>query len=144
MWSCRHWECGASAGSYNRYLVVFRSWYLSLRRTVWFSPFQSCIVPTEIFAIFHIFPLVRPISVLCWQIRIAAEMASQVESPVSRTPDTKEEEGLEKSYVEKIDSGEAEYQIDPIIDKSLTRKFDMHIVPWLFGLWILAFVDRSQ
>jgi len=71
-------------------------------------------------------------------------MASQVESPVSRTPDTKEEEGLEKSYVEKIDSGEAEYQIDPIIDKSLTRKFDMHIVPWLFGLWILAFVDRSQ
>lgn len=24
------------------------------------------------------------------------------------------------------------------------RKFDKHLVPWLFGLWLLAFIDRSN
>jgi hypothetical protein len=26
-------------------------------------------------------------------------------------------------------------ELDPIIDKRLDRKFDLHIVPWLFGIW---------
>ena len=34
--------------------------------------------------------------------------------------------------------------IDPALDRRLTRKFDSHIVPWLFGLWLLAFIDRSN
>lgn len=34
--------------------------------------------------------------------------------------------------------------IDPTLDRRLTRKFDFHIVPWLFGLWLLAFIDRSN
>ncbi|KAF2434908.1 MFS general substrate transporter [Tothia fuscella] len=34
--------------------------------------------------------------------------------------------------------------IDAALDKSLTRKFDKHVVPWLFGLWLLAFIDRSN
>lgn len=32
--------------------------------------------------------------------------------------------------------------IDPALDKRITRKFDYHVVPWLFGLWLLAFIDR--
>ena len=32
--------------------------------------------------------------------------------------------------------------IDPDLDKRITRKFDTHVVPWLFGLWLLAFIDR--
>ena len=32
--------------------------------------------------------------------------------------------------------------IDPLLDKRITRKFDTHVVPWLFGLWLLAFIDR--
>lgn len=32
--------------------------------------------------------------------------------------------------------------IDPELDKRITRKFDRHVVPWLFLLWLLAFIDR--
>lgn len=34
--------------------------------------------------------------------------------------------------------------IDPALDRAITRKFDTHILPWLFGLWLLAFIDRSN
>lgn len=34
--------------------------------------------------------------------------------------------------------------LDPALDRALTRKFDAHLVPWLFGLWLLAFIDRSN
>ena len=46
---------------------------------------------------------------------------------------------------EKYESVEGEIaDIDPGLDRRLTRKFDLHIVPWLFGLWLLAFIDRSN
>lgn len=32
--------------------------------------------------------------------------------------------------------------VDEELDKRITRKFDRHVVPWLFGLWLLAFIDR--
>ena len=35
-------------------------------------------------------------------------------------------------------------EIDPALDRRITRKFDTHVVPWLFGLWLLAFIDRSN
>ena len=34
--------------------------------------------------------------------------------------------------------------IDPALDRRITKKFDTHIVPWLFGLWLFAFIDRSN
>ncbi|KAI4720709.1 MFS general substrate transporter [Aureobasidium sp. EXF-10727] len=41
--------------------------------------------------------------------------------------------------------------LDPELDRRITRKFDKHdtepffaVVPWLFGLWLLAFIDRSN
>lgn len=34
--------------------------------------------------------------------------------------------------------------IDAALDKRITRKFDRHVVPWLFGLWLLAFIDRAN
>ena len=34
--------------------------------------------------------------------------------------------------------------IDPQIDKRLCHRFDRRILPWLFGLWLLAFIDRSN
>jgi len=34
--------------------------------------------------------------------------------------------------------------VDPALDRAITRKFDTHLVPWLFGLWLLAFIDRSN
>ncbi|EOA80957.1 uncharacterized protein SETTUDRAFT_24469 [Exserohilum turcica Et28A] len=33
---------------------------------------------------------------------------------------------------------------DPALDKRLNRKFDTHILPWLFGIWLFSFIDRSN
>ena len=30
---------------------------------------------------------------------------------------------------------DAQYDFDPSLDKRVTRKFDLHILPWLFGIW---------
>ncbi|KAM7188819.1 putative transporter [Naviculisporaceae sp. PSN 640] len=30
------------------------------------------------------------------------------------------------------------------IDRRLNRKFDLHILPWLFGIWLFSFIDRSN
>ncbi|KAL6710534.1 hypothetical protein ACN47E_008582 [Coniothyrium glycines] len=35
-------------------------------------------------------------------------------------------------------------EIDPVIEKRLRRKLDMHVVPLLAGLYLLAFLDRSN
>lgn len=45
-------------------------------------------------------------------------------------------------HLEPIDSSWEDMVIDPDVDRRLTRKFDKHVVPWLFGLWLLAFIDR--
>ena len=56
-----------------------------------------------------------------------------------------DEKKVPNSQLEKYDSPEAEaMDIDPVLDHRLTRKFDLYIVPWLFGLWLLAFIDRSN
>jgi MFS family permease len=34
--------------------------------------------------------------------------------------------------------------IDPELDARITRKLDRHLVPWLFGFWLFAFIDRSN
>ena len=42
-------------------------------------------------------------------------------------------EGAPRS--DKVNVLEAQVAIDPAMDKILTRKFDLHIIPWLFGIW---------
>ncbi|KAI4699683.1 hypothetical protein J4E81_004710 [Alternaria sp. BMP 2799] len=34
--------------------------------------------------------------------------------------------------------------IDTALDKRLNRKFDLRILPWLFGIWLFSFIDRSN
>ncbi|CZT15451.1 related to putative tartrate transporter [Ramularia collo-cygni] len=34
--------------------------------------------------------------------------------------------------------------IDEAMNTLLNRKFDRHILPWLFGMWLLAFIDRAN
>lgn len=46
--------------------------------------------------------------------------------------------------LEKYDTAGEVIQIDPIIDARITREFDKPVVPLLFGLWLLAFIDRSN
>jgi len=35
-------------------------------------------------------------------------------------------------------------EIDPQVEKRIRRKLDLHIVPILFGIWLLAFLDRAN
>jgi MFS family permease len=46
--------------------------------------------------------------------------------------------------LEKYDTAGDEIQIEPAVDRRITRKFDKHVIPWLFALWLLAFIDRSN
>ncbi|EUC41167.1 hypothetical protein COCMIDRAFT_106858 [Bipolaris oryzae ATCC 44560] len=34
--------------------------------------------------------------------------------------------------------------VNPALDKRLNRKFDLRILPWLFGIWLFSFIDRSN
>jgi hypothetical protein len=65
------------------------------------------------------------------------------ETPPSDNLSTRDEKPSQ-TQLEKFDTFEEQLQIDPTADKKITRKFDTHIVPWLFGLWLLAFIDRSN
>ncbi len=57
------------------------------------------------------------------------------ESPISGSPDGKLESGYHETRVEKLSKIETNYEIDPEIEKRVTRKCDRHIIPWLFGIW---------
>ncbi|KAL9596632.1 MAG: hypothetical protein Q9219_005669 [cf. Caloplaca sp. 3 TL-2023] len=37
-----------------------------------------------------------------------------------------------------------EIHIDSALNQRITRAFDMRVIPWLFGIWLLAFIDRSN
>lgn len=37
-----------------------------------------------------------------------------------------------------------QYAANPQDDKRINRKFDLHIIPILFGLWLFAFIDRAN
>lgn len=67
--------------------------------------------------------------------------------PVSAVPaDNSSDEKLPADQqLENASSKNAEeIHIDPLISARVNRRFDKRIVPWLFLLWLLAFVDRSN
>jgi hypothetical protein len=49
----------------------------------------------------------------------------------------------EELDLKKVDT-EASLETDPVLDAKITRKLDLHILPWIFILWLLAFIDRSN
>ena len=40
--------------------------------------------------------------------------------------------------------GFGDYVEDLVLERRITRKCDFHILPWIFVLWLLAFIDRSN
>lgn len=44
------------------------------------------------------------------------------------------ENGYGEARIEKL-AAEETYDTDPALDRRVTRKFDLHIIPWLFGIW---------
>lgn len=50
-----------------------------------------------------------------------------------------------EAHLEKVNTTwQDQNAFDATLEKRVTRKFDKHIVPWLFVLWLLAFIDRSN
>lgn len=41
----------------------------------------------------------------------------------------------DESHVEDLRRQQTHIYIDPKLDKRIDRKFDKHIMPWLFGIW---------
>lgn len=63
--------------------------------------------------------------------------------------DVKDEKPRELSHDENLSEemkGEAVHILehDPNIENRILRKQDFHILPWLFGIWLCAFIDRSN
>lgn len=58
------------------------------------------------------------------------------------TPYKSEKDKQPLENVTAVDSALPE--IDSALNRAITRKFDTHLLPWLFGLWLLAFIDRSN
>jgi len=69
------------------------------------------------------------------------------DKPVNYMPDMSDDKVASFAHFDHVEGegkGYAEAHIDPALDERITRKFDRRIVPWLFGLWLLAFIDRSN
>ena len=66
-------------------------------------------------------------------------------SPTSESPNVNDTAIPESKYPPRIKGADSDvFEVDPALDRAITRKFDLHVVPWLFGLWLLAFLDRSN
>ena len=68
----------------------------------------------------------------------------ETESPSPEALEYSDEKIHHQAYETIQLEGQEVPDIDHALDRRITRKFDLHIVPWLFGLWLLAFIDRSN
>jgi hypothetical protein len=68
----------------------------------------------------------------------------QRDSEMSETTDRKFDADLAEARVEKLTAVDIQYEVDPVIDKRVTRKFDLHILPWLFGIWYAARIHEGE
>lgn len=53
-------------------------------------------------------------------------------------------EHLQASDEKLGDISDDQIPIDRAMQAQLNRKFDLHILPFLFGMWLLAFIDRTN
>src|SRR5271155_477682 len=68
----------------------------------------------------------------------------QRSSPTSESADRKFNVDLDEACAEKLNTVETQYETDPVFDRRVTRMLDLHILPWLFGIWLLAFIDQCN
>jgi MFS family permease len=55
-----------------------------------------------------------------------------------------DDKALPRVEIESSNASGQEVQMSSDMEAKITKKFDRRIVPWLFGLWLLAFIDRSN
>lgn len=41
----------------------------------------------------------------------------------------------EANHLEGLGHVDSHVDVDPHVNKTIDRKFDLHILPWLFGIW---------
>lgn len=51
---------------------------------------------------------------------------------------------VEDIVVKANDRSTENYEIDPVAEKKLLRKIDLHLIPVLWFLYMLAFLDRTN
>lgn len=68
----------------------------------------------------------------------------EVKSASSESCRDVDDKALQSNDIKLSDISGQEVQIDSNLEATITKKFDRRIVPWLFGLWLLAFIDRSN
>jgi hypothetical protein len=83
----------------------------------------------------YLFLLYTYSSCLITHLGLSNVTVSKRDSPNSPGSDTKFGNDLDLSHVEKVDRGEGRFDIGPAIDRRVARKFDNHIIPWLFAIW---------
>lgn len=49
-----------------------------------------------------------------------------------------------ENHIEQLRREQTHHAIPPALHARLNRKFDVHVVPFLFGIWLCAFIDRSN
>ncbi|KAF2832316.1 MFS general substrate transporter [Ophiobolus disseminans] len=60
-------------------------------------------------------------------------------------PQTDHFELDDSARIEKaLNAGLDAHPENPEMDRRVNRKFDSHILPWLFGIWLFSFIDRSN
>jgi MFS family permease len=74
-----------------------------------------------------------------------ADKIARRPSQTSSKTDVASDHGAQPGHVEKTpDHSEAQHEIYPELNKRVVRKCDLHIIPWLFAIWLFAFIDRSN
>lgn len=63
------------------------------------------------------------------------EKTLELESPYTNGNAERDEVKTDNSHI---------LESDPKIEARILRKCDIHILPWLFGIWLCAFIDRSN
>ncbi|KIV99638.1 hypothetical protein, variant [Verruconis gallopava] len=71
-------------------------------------------------------------------------LTQEANDPVKVMLDSKDEDYDKAKHLEKVQSTVTDIAADSRAERYLNRKFDRHILPWLFILWLLAFIDRSN
>lgn len=76
---------------------------------------------------------------------MAEKVAPQSSSPASSGTDVNSDQRVQVQQAEKDSHHiETQHEIDPALEKRVLRKCDVHIIPWLFAIWLFAFIDRSN
>lgn len=70
--------------------------------------------------------------------------ASEVVNGKHSPPDSDSEKKFDDraNHINGVVSQNESSTVDPGLESRLNSKFDWHILPWVFGLWLLAFIDR--